>query len=582
MLAPPLDSPSQLKVPFIVFAIAATLLVGFVFANGLSDLPTSSEAREVLVARTLSEGGNWMVPTRDQMIASKPPLHHWIVAGVSLGTGIPVSGWLHRTVSSFFAFLVLLLVGATPFVLSLRRNLAMKRSVLSMLILAICPGFLRLASDARVDMVFAFFILSSLIPIFLLALRVEDVKEVRNQSLILPLLLMSAACLTKGPLGIALPIVAIVGALIARFGFLNSLLIVFTPRWSWLFLFVLGPAWYLYGAYAGGLPFLERHLFENVERIVGGEYVNSGPAWFYVRSWATSAFPWIYVALYLGILGKIFSDRRLTSGSGNFELAIAFEKMTLGACFAGTLFLSIASGKRHSYILPLLPLFSLYISFRLCDWFETSSAGWVFKAESWARRIKVTLIGGSALFFVVLLGGIVGWRGDNALVSHFVHYVNSHLVMLTLTLVFVAISLGVNREKPFSSYFVVKVAISLILFIVLLNGFGRGMKAELKGYRRFAESVQKIVPYGDPLVIQKGLHDERYDVLMYYLNRPISILPLGAPERRCYPYELAYGPSGVRTLRGGASIVQHQTLSESRGKPSKALHLIHRSLEDRC
>ena len=74
-----LDSKSTLGILLVTISILT--LIPFI---GLTDFHTKGEPREAIVAVSMLNSGNWILPENNGGdIAYKPPMFHWSVAAVS-------------------------------------------------------------------------------------------------------------------------------------------------------------------------------------------------------------------------------------------------------------------------------------------------------------------------------------------------------------------------------------------------------------------------------------------------------------------------------------------------------------------
>jgi hypothetical protein len=100
-------------------------ILGMVLARLLAALlsappiVTRGEAREGLVVREMVARGEWILPQRQGMIASKPPLYHWLRAAAVRGFGwSDTAGRLPWTVAAWArvleTFAVGLVIGGAP------------------------------------------------------------------------------------------------------------------------------------------------------------------------------------------------------------------------------------------------------------------------------------------------------------------------------------------------------------------------------------------------------------------------------------------------------------------------------------
>jgi 4-amino-4-deoxy-L-arabinose transferase-like glycosyltransferase len=106
------------------------------------------EAREGLVVRELVASGDWVLPRRLGVIASKPPLYHWLATGA-----VRLFGWSDTAVrlpSTLAAWAVVLETFAFGMLIE-----GPTTAWLAVGILFTTWGFWRSATEARVDMLFA-------------------------------------------------------------------------------------------------------------------------------------------------------------------------------------------------------------------------------------------------------------------------------------------------------------------------------------------------------------------------------------------------------------------------------------------
>lgn len=163
------------------------------------------------------------------------------------------------------------------------------------------------------------------------------------------------ATLTKGPIGLLLPAMAVGGLWLVR------------RDWSaWRNTSLLGPAlfcliglsWYMVEALRHGVPFLRTavgyYLFNRFFGVVENQ---PGPWWFYVPVLIVGTFPW---TAFLPTAAIYHAKRRSELGS---QVILLWSGITL-------LFYSMAGTKLPNYILPVYPMMAIGIA-RL--WEESAS-----------------------------------------------------------------------------------------------------------------------------------------------------------------------------------------------------------------
>ncbi|HVG24917.1 MAG TPA: glycosyltransferase family 39 protein [Thermoanaerobaculia bacterium] len=170
-----------------------TLIVVAIRITAPSDLATGDQPYQVNYILDIAHNGNWIVQhLRNGTPASKPPLYNWLAAPLIAITGTP-HDFLLKLPSLVAGLLLLFLTWR------ITRRLASERAaVIAALLLVTTTMYVKLVYFARTDMLLAMFI----------ALQIDAALRER------PLTYSSAAALamlTKGPIGILLPLLALSG-----------------------------------------------------------------------------------------------------------------------------------------------------------------------------------------------------------------------------------------------------------------------------------------------------------------------------------------------------------------------------------
>ena len=82
----------------IAFLFSLSLFLVFLPLLSVAVIGSSTEAREVHIAKLMFETGDWVLPLRNGLVPSKPPLFHWLTATIGLMSGgVTVSrrDWFH-------------------------------------------------------------------------------------------------------------------------------------------------------------------------------------------------------------------------------------------------------------------------------------------------------------------------------------------------------------------------------------------------------------------------------------------------------------------------------------------------------
>jgi 4-amino-4-deoxy-L-arabinose transferase-like glycosyltransferase len=314
------------------------------------------EAREALVIRDIVRSGAWLVPRRNGVLASKPPLYHW--TAVALSGACPTSSISARLPSALAG------IGLVALTLALGRAMGGRRhGWLAVLALLGCFGFWRSASEARVDMMLAACTTASLTGFWMWF------RSGSRRARLVCYLGAAAAVLTKGPVGLAIPMLTVVVFLLWQRD-RAALARLWSPR-----LLVLAGApivlWYGLAAWAGGSAFVRRQLLhENVDRFLGlGDFARrrAGRPLKILGSFVANLLPWNLV-----LVPQPAGTTALEGASVRFLQAWVLTTLTL---------FTVAAGQRGVYLLPLYPAVALL------------AGRWLaLRAPAWLPRLVPALV----------------------------------------------------------------------------------------------------------------------------------------------------------------------------------------------
>lgn len=330
---------------------------------GLGDFSTKGEPREASVAISMLETGNWVLPqVYANEFAYKPPMAHWLMAAFSYPQGY-VSEFTSRLPSTL-AFICLM--GCT--LVFFGRRIKFQQAFIATLLLLTCVEMHRAAMTTRVDMLLTTFIVIGLYQLF----RWEDRLELKGLPIIIPILL-GCAVLTKGPVGIILPLFVFgVYLLMLR---KYSLLTIFK---SLLYIGVassfLPLLWYIAAWKQGGDKFLNVVLAENFGRFfhldtpdITYDLGHENGVWYNFVTLAGGFIPWT-IFFFFSIFGlkwqlKNISFKQIAKDSWNNILSMEKEKLfSLVALVCIIFFYSLPSSKRSVYLMPAYPFIAIFLA----------------------------------------------------------------------------------------------------------------------------------------------------------------------------------------------------------------------------
>ena len=365
------------KALWLITILAIVMLIPFL---GLSDFNTKGEPREAVVAYTMLEHGNWILPINNGGdIPYKPPFFHWCIAFFSLFIG-HVNEFTSRLPSA--VSLVLMTIGG--FVFYTKRKDTQISLIAAILTLTAFEVH-RAGINCRVDMVNTAFMVGAM---YLLYRWWEKGK---HQLPWLAILCMSGATLTKGPVGIILPCFVMgVFMLTQRENFWG---ILWRMALTALLSLIIPFCWY-YAAYLqGGDEFLRLVKEENIDRFMGKMAYESheNPTWYNLLTLVMGWAPYTLLLLFsLFILPwKKFSKTRFLE---NAKKATPLQVFTWLAFLLVLFFYCIPKSKRSVYLLPCYP----FMAYLIAEYIV-----WMMKEKMGAIKVYAGVIASLAVILVI-------------------------------------------------------------------------------------------------------------------------------------------------------------------------------------
>ena len=365
------------KALWLVIILAIVMMIPFL---GLSDFNTKGEPREAVVAYTMLEHGNWILPINNGGdIPYKPPFFHWCIAFFSL-----IAGHVNEYTSRLPSAVSLVLMTIGGFVFYAKRKDTQTSLITAILTLTAFEVH-RAGMNCRVDMV------NSALMVGAMYLLYRWWEKGKHQLPWLAILCMSGATLTKGPVGIILPcFVMSVFMLTQRENFWG---IVWRMALTALLSLIIPFCWY-YAAYLqGGDEFLRLVKEENIDRFMGKMAYESheNPAWYNLLTLVMGWAPYTLLLLFsLFILPwKKFSKTRFLE---NAKKATPLQVFTCLAFLLILFFYCIPKSKRSVYLLPCYP----FMAYLIAEYIV-----WMMKEKMGALKVYAGVIASLAVILVV-------------------------------------------------------------------------------------------------------------------------------------------------------------------------------------
>lgn len=361
-----------------VLVAAITLLPFF----GLTDFTTKGEPREAVVAVSMLNQHNWILPENNGVdIPYKPPFYQWCIAAFSLPIG-HVNEFTSRLPSAL-ALIIMLAMGAVFFAKRKNNDLSFLAAMMTLTAFEIH----RAGTNCRVDMVLTMFIVCALYAFY------RWWESGGKGMPWLAILCMSGATLTKGPVGIVLPCFVMVVFMVVQNikgvkphqkSNLKGLSIFVKLFISAVLACVLPAMWYLAAYQQGGKEFLDLVLDENVGRFLGKmKFVTHSNPWHYnILMLVSGWLPWtLPLLLSLFVLPwRKFSRSAFVSSVKKAEPVQVFTWLSFLLIL---FFYCIPESKRGVYLLPCYPFMAVLI---------VEYGIWIVKKSAFPIRFYIGLL----------------------------------------------------------------------------------------------------------------------------------------------------------------------------------------------
>jgi len=359
-MRPPTLQYFYLERPMLLLIAICTISVLLWIGSG--DFHTKGEQREASVAVSMIEKNQWILPeAHTDELAYKPPLRHWAIALFSLPAG-EVTPFTSRLPSAI-CFVCLICFSFIFF----GKNLRFQDAFLAALIMISCFELHRAGMTAHADMMLTFFMVLGLQRLF----RWEERKSLNGLPLVIPIILGLAA-LTKGPVGIVLPLLVFgIYLLILKYN-IGKIILKLLP--IALLALILPSIWHILAYQVGGKDFLDLVWAENFGCFLGSENLNiqynlghEEPFWYNFATLITGFFlgffPWTLL-LFMSLFCLNYKVKK-KSGKNLWQRISGMEKIRLFSLVSAVvivLFYCIPSSKHSVYLMPAYPFIAIFIA----------------------------------------------------------------------------------------------------------------------------------------------------------------------------------------------------------------------------
>ncbi len=373
----------RITLPLLLLA-AVTFFAGL----GRGAITDSDEAFYADSAREMVASGDWVTPYYNyEPRFQKPVLYYWLTAAASLVLG---DSEMAARLWAAMAGLGLVLVTAAAG----RRWYDESTGLLAGAIVATNFGYFSIGRMALPDLPLAF-----CITLAIWAALVATLEQERSprKFVVLAALALGLGFLTKGPVGLIIPVIVIVPVLM-----IERRSIALTPSdllLGFVVMIAVAVPWYVVMWFRHGNEYLQGFFIgDNFDRFATDRFNDPRPWWFYFPIVAGGLLPWTPLALvWMGPLTQWVRRRR--------DLSTIDLRLLLWAALP-LAFYSLSIGKQPRYILPVLPPLALLLASSIVE--RTQEWRGFDGARSRPRRATSIVVGSllSGAFFVAL-GGLL-------------------------------------------------------------------------------------------------------------------------------------------------------------------------------
>jgi 4-amino-4-deoxy-L-arabinose transferase-like glycosyltransferase len=314
--------------------IALLALFGVVMLGNLGgwELNGADEPRYAQIAREMLETGQYIVPhLNGEIYPDKPPLFFWLISFAAMPSG---------DVSAFEARLPSVLAGLGLILLTYlfaARLFDPGTGLLAAGMLFCCEQFFSTTTSSHFDTILAFWTTLALLLFYIGYTRAEKEKKY----ILGAYGAMGAALLTKGPVGLIIPLASMLLFVLARkeFGRIKDLHI------SKGLVIAVGiiAAWLIPACIMGGEAYTQNILFKQTVGRTVESFAHKEPFYYYLFDFPVDFLPW---SLFVPAVAVYFWKYR--SRNKEILLPLVWVAFTFGM-------FTLVSGKRNLYLLPLYP-----------------------------------------------------------------------------------------------------------------------------------------------------------------------------------------------------------------------------------
>jgi 4-amino-4-deoxy-L-arabinose transferase-like glycosyltransferase len=482
-----------------ILILSVLSLIFLMLGNNILSLTNPDEVFYAGTAQEMAQHKTWSVPYLfGQPQFEKPIFIYWLIRFGFLVFGSGAFG------ARFFPALFGMIGVIAVYIFSLYGFSDKKKSFLCALITMSSVLYIGLSRTVFTDLIFSVFILFSMMYFYFGYTR----KNLKAAGIILFFIFSAFAVLTKGPLGLLIPMLTVFIFLGLRkdLGFLCCR----SSIWgSFLFLLVALP-WYIFIIKQFGSSFISEFFYnDHVRRLFEAEHHSNDTWWFYPGSIFLSIFPWsiFSVASFFALFKKL--KQRDAKPIYSFLL-----------CWIIAVFFifQFAHSKLISYIFPLFPAVALL------------TGDFMLEASRNKKQLFFGLFVATSVFFMLLPVGIVcaAFKYPMYLSSSFGLYAWGSIFILA---VIAQIIIARTRQSLIPTFLAGHMIILLIVLFIFNNTVN-----EYASSKPAADYLESRVEKGAIVLCSKTF----VRGIRFYTGSEVAVVNLGGSTNFFSPHPIPY------------------------------------------
>jgi 4-amino-4-deoxy-L-arabinose transferase-like glycosyltransferase len=518
------------KAFWLLLIIACITILPFL---GLADFHTKGEPREAVVAYTMLDGDNWVLPRNNGgEIPYKPPFFHWCIAATSAALN---GGVVNEFTSRFPSAVALIAMVMGGFLFYSRRK-GVTTGLLTAMVTLTAFEIHRAGANCRVDMMLTALTVGALYLFY----RWWE-RGLKGLPWI-AILLMSCGTLTKGPVGSIIPCLVMgVFMLLRGERFVKTFALMVACG---LLSFIVPLAWYVAAYQQGGQEFLDLVMEENFGRMTSTMAYDScvNPWPFNFATLAAGYVPWILLVLF-SLFTLTWSRLKPTATTATTLKAWlrslpervrrmdAVNLLSLLAIVVIFVFYCIPQSKRSVYLMPIYPFIAYFLARYMQHLVEVRSAA----VKVYGSLLAVVGVLLTALFAAIKAGMVpyTIFHGHHAAqnIAMMQAIANIHGVALLPALLPLVLAVAwfvyIARNRAYTNHLLYGICALTFGLYIALDGAYQPPVLNVKSVRPVAADINAIAPasagtlyeYIHEAEIAKGDPIHFFEVNFYLDNR---------------------------------------------------------------